>query len=54
MPEQDSPIERVAGPHEEKRKVSVLIPLDDNEALQALANYKRRPQPSLRLHDSRP
>jgi hypothetical protein len=41
MPDLEKPIESPAGPREEIRKASVLIPLDDNEALQALAKYKR-------------
>jgi hypothetical protein len=49
MADRDKPIESVVGPSEETRKVSVLIPLDDYEALQALAKYKRvhpAPRPS--------
>ncbi len=49
MPDRDKPIESVVAPHEETSKSSVLIPLDDNEALQALAKYKRvhpAPRPS--------
>lgn len=41
MSDRDKPIESVVAPREETRKASVLIPLDDNEALQALAKYKR-------------
>jgi len=41
MPDLDKRIESVVAPREETRKASVLIPLDDNEALQALAKYKR-------------
>jgi hypothetical protein len=41
MPDRDKPIERLVAPREETRKASVLIPLDDNEALQALAKFKR-------------
>jgi hypothetical protein len=42
MPEQDTQSESLAEALEETRKASILIPLDDNEAIQALAKYKRK------------
>ena len=49
MPDPQPSVESIVAPREETSKASVLIPLDDNEALQALAKYKRShpaPRPS--------
>ena len=48
MPDRDKPIER-AMEHEEAPKASLLIPLDDDEALLALARFERA-SPTPRSH----